>query len=211
MIDSNNHIISRSLFAGICIGVGGFTFLSTANPIVGAILFSTGLLACSVLNLNLFTDKSGFLSDSKDLRRLILVLLLNLFAAFVFGLITRFFESSLSSAANSVLTVQLNTGYFQCILRSTITGFLMTLAICREPRQNTNYSSIIIIILCALAAMYLGGFHCILETFYYGASTMFYDNIGDLLLRLLITVVFNFIGCSLYNLFIHRSFIHNPE
>lgn len=210
MIDSNNHIISRSLFAGICISVGGFTFLSSASPIVGAILFSTGLLACSVLNLNLFTDKSGFLSDSKDLRRLILVLLLNLFAAFVFGLITRFFETSVSSAANSVLTAQFNTGYFPCIIRSTITGFLMTLAMCREPRQNTNYNSIIII-LCAFAAMYLGGFHCILESFYYGASTVFYDNIGDLLLRLLIIVVFNFIGCSLYNLFIHRSFIHNPE
>ena len=210
MIDSNNHIISRSLFAGICVGVGGFTFLSAANPIVGAILFSIGLLACSVLNLNLFTDKSGFLSDSKDLRRLILVLLLNLFAAFVFGLITRFFETSLSSAANSALTAQLNTGYTESIIRSTITGFLMTLAIFRDHRQNTNYNSIIII-LCAFAAMYLGGFHCILESFYYGASTVFYDNIGDLLLRFLITVVFNFIGCSLYNLSIHRSFIYNPE
>ena len=210
MIDSNNHIISRSLFAGICIGVGGFTFLSSASPIVGAILFSTGLLACSLLNLNLFTDKSGFLSDSKDFRRLVLVLLLNLFSAYALGILTRFFETPLSSAANSVLTAQLSTGYFQCVIRSTITGFLMTLAVCRGPRQDTNYNNIIII-LCAFAVMYLGGFHCILESFYYGASTVFYDNIGDLLLRLLTIVVFNFIGCNLYNLFIHRSFIRNPE
>lgn len=210
MIDSNNHVVSRSLFAGIVIGIGGFAFLSAANHVVGAILFSIGLLACSMLNLNMFTDKSGFLQDTKDFRRLILVLLLNLFAAFMFGLLARFFDTSISTAADGILIARLNTEYLPCIIRSIIIGFLMTLAMCKEQNTHSNDNHIITI-LCAFAAMYLGGFHCILESFYYGASTTFYDNIGDLLLRLLFIVVFNFIGCNLYNLFIHRSAIHNPE
>lgn len=210
MIDPNNHVVSRSLFAGIAIGIGGYLFLSCYNAILGSILFSSGLLSCVITGSPLFTCKSGFISDTTDFRRLILVLLLNLFAAFMFGLLARFFDTSISTAADGILIARLNTEYFPCIIRSIIIGFLMTLAMCQEQntRGNDNH---IITILCAFATMYLGGFHCILESFYYGASTTFYDNIGDLLLRLLIIVVFNFIGCNLYNLFIHRSAIHNPE
>ena len=43
MIDPNNHVISKSLFAGMSIGIAGYIYLST-NAILGTILFSVGLL-----------------------------------------------------------------------------------------------------------------------------------------------------------------------
>ena len=63
------HIFSKSLLAGIAIGVGGFIFLSCANKFIGAFLFAVGLASCVVFKLNLITGKSGFASDKNDLKR----------------------------------------------------------------------------------------------------------------------------------------------
>ena len=71
-----DNIISKSLLAGVSIAIAGFIFASCANPVIGAILFSVGLLSVCIFELNLFTGKSGFLSDGQDFRRLLLVLIL---------------------------------------------------------------------------------------------------------------------------------------
>lgn len=50
-----DNIISKSLLAGVSIAIAGFIFVSCANPVIGAILFSLGLLGCVMFDLNLFT------------------------------------------------------------------------------------------------------------------------------------------------------------
>lgn len=208
MIDPNNHVMSRSLFAGIAIGVGGYLFLSCSNPILGAILFSAGLISVCIFKGNLFTGKSGFISDTQDFRRLILVLLLNVFAAFMFGLITRLLNPSIASAADGILIARMNTDYMPYIVKSIITGFLMTLAIESESKPNANH---LILILCVVGFISAGCLHCIADSFYYGASTTLYENPGSLIIRLLVVILFNFVGCNLYNLIVNRSFIHKSE
>ena len=208
MIDPGNHIISRSLFAGIAIGIGGYLFLSTPNPILGSVLFSMGLCSIVIFKANLFTGKSAFISDKQDFRRLILVLLLNVFAAYMFGLIVRLLNPSIVESANNVLAVRLNTDYLPYIIKSIITGFLMTLAIESENRQNTNH---LILILCVVGFISAGCLHCIADSFYYGASTSLYESPCSFILRLLIVILFNFVGCNLYNLVVNRSFIHKSE
>lgn len=208
MIDPNNHVVSRSLFAGIAIGIGGYLFLSCSNAILGSILFSAGLLSVCIFKCNLFTGKSGFISDTQDFRRLILVLLLNVFAAFMFGLISKLLNPSIANAADGVLIARLNTDYLLYIIKSIITGFLMTLAIESESKPNANH---LVLILCVVGFISAGCLHCIADSFYYGASTMLYDNPIDLVLRLLVVILFNFVGCNLYNLVVNRSVIHKYE
>jgi len=208
MIDPNNHIISKSLFAGIAIGVGGYLFLSCSNAILGSILFSAGLLSVCIFKCNLFTGKSGLISDTQDLRRLVLVLLLNVFAAFVFGLTSRILNPSIADAADGILIARMNTDYLPYIIKSIITGFLMTLAIESESKPNANH---LVLILCVVGFISAGCLHCIADSFYYGAGTRFYENSGSLLLRLLVVILFNFVGCNLYNLVVNRSIIHKSE
>ena len=205
MIDPNNHVISKSLFAGVSIGIGGYLFLSCYNTILGSILgtilFSVGLLSCVITCSPLFTGKSGFISDTQDFRRLILVLLLNVYAAFTFGLIVRLLNPQIVNAANDILISRLNTDYLSYIIKSIVTGFLMTLAIESESKPNSNH---LVLILCIVGFISAGCFHCIADSFYYGASTVLY-------LRLFVVIIFNFVGCNLYNLFVNRSFIHKSE
>lgn len=212
MIDPNNHVVSKSLFAGVSIGIGGYLFLSCYNTILGSILgtilFSVGLLSCVITCSPLFTGKSGFISDTQDFRRLILVLLLNVYAAFTFGLIARLLNPQIVNAANDILISRMSTDYLSYIIKSIVTGFLMTLAIESESKHNANH---LVLILCIVAFISSGCFHCIADSFYYGASTMLYKDPSSFILRLFVVIIFNFVGCNLYNLFVSRSFIHKTE
>lgn len=198
-----DNIVSKSLFAGLSISIAGYIYLSTSNAILGAIVFSVGLLSCVITSSPLFTGKSGFLSDSKDARRLILVLLLNMFAAFLCGIIFRTLDSTIISHADTIVSSRLHTDLTAFTIRSLITGFLMTLAI-ESERSRGNH---IVLILSVTAFILSGCFHCIADAFYYSASSVAYSNVGSTLIRLLLTIVFNFIGCVMYNLFVDKSII----
>ena len=199
------HCVSKSILAPICICFGGFIFLTCTNTIIGAIAFALILLLLHSLKLNCFTDKCGFLVDTQDMRRLVLVLCLNISVAFTFGLIIRLLSSSVANSADGILIARMNTDIFLYIIKSVIAGFLMMYAVYTESKQTSNH---ILFLACAFIVVFTGCMHCIIEAFYYGASTLFYDNLGVLLLKLFIAVFFNFIGCNLYNLFVHKSFIH---
>lgn len=201
-----DNIISKSLLAGITISIGGFIFLSCANPILGSLLFSVGLISCVIFNLNLFTGKSGFVSDKSDFRRLLLVLILNLFAACIFGVIASLLDQNIQVTANQLVSIRLNTSLSVFIIKSLITGFLMTLAIESEKNNSTH----LILILSVLAFISAGCYHCIADMFYYSASSLAINNFASVLFRMLITITFNFIGCCLYTLFINKSFVNKP-
>lgn len=203
MIDPVDHVISRSLLAGVVVGIGGYLYLLNHDHIIGSALASICFLSCSVLNLNLFTNKSGFLSDLMDFRRLILVLILNVIAAFLFGLISRFLNQSIVSIADKMVLSHLSSDYFICIMMSLITGFLITLS----TKFDNLRSGYLLHVAYVFSFLAIGGFHCVLDSFYYGASSVFYDNIWGLTSRLLVVILFNFIGCNLYNLFVNKSFI----
>lgn len=196
--------VSKSLFAGLSISIAGYIYLSTSNAILGAMLFSVGLLSCVITDSPLFTGKSGFLSDGQDFRRLLLVLILNIFAAMIVGVTIRLADSSIISAVDQLVNNRLNTDLSIIIIRSIITGFLMTLAIESETKTNNH-----IVLIFAVTAFILSGcYHCIADAFYYSVSSLTIANIGSVLARLSLTILFNFIGCVVYNLFVNKSIIH---
>ena len=53
------------IIAGICIGIGGIVYLSSDNSVVGAFLFSIGLLSILYFRLQLFTGKIGYIFINK--------------------------------------------------------------------------------------------------------------------------------------------------
>ena len=198
-----DRCISKSLLAGIVIGIGGFLYLTSSNTILGSILLAAVLVGISVLNLNLFTDKSGFISDSQDARRLILVLCLNMVTSFIFGLTIKYMHSGISKSADTILFTQLNTDLLSIIIKSLAAGFLFTLAV-----ESHNKNKHILSLLFFMGFIVTGCTHCILAVFYYGASNMFYNDVGWFMLQLLLIVLFNFIGSVLYNLFVNKSIIY---
>lgn len=196
-----DNIVSKSIFAGISVSVGAYLFLLNGNPILGCLLLSLGWIICEKLDGNLFTSKSCYVSESTEFRRLFLVLLLNIASAFLFGLLIRFLNSDITEYANAVIAFHLEIPITSVIVGATILGFLMPL-IC-DSIKHDNY---LVTLVCALGFMIVP-YHCIIESFYYGASIFIYDNILLSLAYLLTMTVFNFVGCNLYNIIVNKSLI----
>ena len=79
--------ISKSILAGLLISLGAVAFLTADNKIIGALLFSIGLTAVILLEANLYTGKIGYVNNKTKLFDAVSILILNLLAASICGLI----------------------------------------------------------------------------------------------------------------------------
>ena len=80
-------MIRKSIGAALLISLGDFALLKLGNPI-GPIIFALGLLGVCYMGQNLFTGKCGFLIEDKiKLEDLLIILVVNLAAGYLFGLL----------------------------------------------------------------------------------------------------------------------------
>lgn len=204
---STEHIISKSLLGGIAIGLGCYISLLNTNPIVSSFLFSFGFLLCYIFDLNLFTNKFNDITRPNDFRRLFLILILNIFAVVITGIIIRFLDSDITQPSNTYfLENKYDISYLSIIIKSFITGLIFVIPF--ELNKYNNQNNYTAIILCSMAIYLFGCFHVIADLFYYSVCSISTNNIGFVLLTVLITLIFNFIGGNVINVFINKSLMH---
>ena len=86
--------LRSSIFAGIAIGTAGFGFLAsgvqaqTYGSLVGAVMFSFGLLTVVGYKLRLYTGTAGFIKKN-EVGTLFLILLGNIIGCFCASLLSR--------------------------------------------------------------------------------------------------------------------------
>ena len=145
--------LKKSILAGIMIGLGVAIKTLTENPILGAFLFSLGLLSVFELQLNLFTGKIGFSTFSaKDL---IIIFLGNAIGM----LITIALFSTIPSyipALQQASLVKFSKPWYQILSMGIVCGMLIHTA----TRAKTNK---IITILCIMVFILAGAEHCIAD------------------------------------------------
>ena len=66
----------NSVWAGIMIAIGSAVYINCSNKIIGAILFSVGLITIMQLKFNLFTGKIGFVRNRRDILYAFIILIL---------------------------------------------------------------------------------------------------------------------------------------
>jgi len=92
-------LLKKSAAAALLIALGDYVLLKLGNPL-GPFLFALGLLGVCYLGTNLFTGKCGFLFEDKlDPLDLIIILLANLLAGWLFGLFFSLLDPEVASAA----------------------------------------------------------------------------------------------------------------
>ncbi len=174
--------ILKSILAGALISTAGVIYLNCPNKIVGAFLFSVGLLGVFLLDANLFTGKIGYVNSKKTILDSMLFLVINLVTAFLIGLLYRLYKGEVSTAFDSRMVKQ----WYQLLLDGIGCGALIYIA----TESYKQMKSIIIPIIC-VAGFILAGFeHSIADAFYFGASSLSWEG----LLYLLIVIVGNAIG-----------------
>lgn len=120
-------LVRKSIAAALLIGLGDYVLLKLGQPL-GPFLFSFGLLGVCVLGADLFTGKCGFLIEDKiKPLHLLTILLVNLIAGYLFGLLFSACDASVvTAAAEKVASWDFSWSFF---VRSMLCGVIMYLAV----------------------------------------------------------------------------------
>ena len=186
--------LTLAILAGICIGLGGTVYLSVDNPVVGAALFSLGLLTILGYGFNLFTGKVGYILDNNPsyLSSLMLIWLGNLIGTSliaVFLSFTRVYEK-LYAKVEPIVNTKLDDNIISVLLLAIGCGICMFIAVDQYKKRSSTIRALFVIfpvmvfILCSFE-------HCVANMFYFvlaGSFTL------KTLIYLLVMTVGNTIG-----------------
>lgn len=193
---NNIFQISRSAFlAGFCVGIAGLGYLAEKS-IIGAVMFSFGLLTVVHYKLKLYTGTAGFIMKG-ELCQLLLILVCNIFGTLAAALMLRCSPMNLQSVAQGILVGRLSTGPIACGALAIGCGFIMTTSVqfARQGKMLPLLFGVPLFITCGFP-------HCMADAFYYlSAPTNFLlEHSLEILPIYLCIVLGNFLGCNLYRL-----------
>lgn len=199
--------LRSAIFAGIYIGTAGFGFLASGiqsevyGSLVGAVLFSLGLMAVVGYKLKLYTGTAGFINKN-EIGQLFLILLGNIIGCLCLGILSRISPMDIQSAAQKVLELRLKTGALRCGLLGIPCGLLMTTAVTFARKGN------MLPLLFAVPLFIVCGFtHCVADAFYYCAVPVAFLKAHALqVLGVYVCIVLgNLIGCNLYRIVLAKD------
>ena len=122
----------KSVYSGLCIGLGGTAFLSCDNKILGSFLFGLGLFTILNFGFNLFTGKVGYFVNKRAnyWGFLAIVWLGNFTGTFLFAKMmaaTRY-GAALQAKANTLCTIKDGDSPISLLVLGIFCGMLMFIA-----------------------------------------------------------------------------------
>lgn len=196
----------KSIFAGIMIGIAGTVYLRVDNNIVGAFLFSIGLLVICMYGMNLYTGKIGYVLINKlnYIYELLITILGNFIGTFLVArlvLLTRF--KSVSDKAVDLVNLKLSDNLLSIFILAMLCGILMYIAVNNYKKINNEIGKYSCIFMCVMVF--------ILSGFEHSIANMYYISVANLLslkslLYILIMILGNSVGSILIALYYNRFY-----
>lgn len=172
--------IYKSILAGMAIALGCWMYLAAPNTIVGAFLFSCGLLTVRLYKLNLFTGKIQFMVTNQYPWYFYLIVLLgNIIGVSLMALLAH------NNASATIATAKLSQSIWEATAKGIGCGMLMSIA-------TYDKSPLWMCFPCVMGFI-LGGFnHCIADAYYMIAA-------GAIGFPLLGTIIGNIFGGVIFS------------
>ena len=191
-----------SILSGIAVAIAGWGYLAFPN-IIGAVLFSFGLLTVVNYKLKLYTGTAGFVPLRYDdgrsrwlkaIGELLFILAGNIFGCLLVSLLTRMSPIELGESRLTIGPVRAGLLAIGC-------GFIMTTVVtfAREGKPLALLFGVPLFINCGFP-------HCLADAFYYMTVPLEYTSAHWVNIALLYPclVVGNFIGCNLYRFVVSK-------
>ncbi|MBR5593660.1 MAG: formate/nitrite transporter family protein [Bacteroidaceae bacterium] len=198
-----NNTFRSSILAGIAVGIAGWGYLAYKD-IIGAVLFSFGLLTVVNYKLKLYTGTAGFVPLRYDdgssrwlkaIGELLFILFGNVMGCMLVALFARLSPLELGASAQAILEGRLAIGPVRAGLLAIGCGFIMTTVVtfAREGKPLVLLFGVPLFINCGFP-------HCLADAFYYMATPVAYtdEHLLEVLVLYPCLVAGNFIGCNLY-------------
>lgn len=194
-----------AILSGIAVAIAGWGYLAYPN-IIGAVLFSFGLLTVVNYKLKLYTGTAGFIPLRYEdggsrwlsaIGELLFILLANITGCLLVSLLTRLSPIELGESAQKILESRLAIGPVRAGFLAIGCGFIMTTVVtfAREGKPLTLLLGVPLFINCGFP-------HCLADAFYYLTVPTNYTvaHIAEIAVLYPCLVIGNFIGCNLYRL-----------
>jgi len=194
------HNFITAILSGLCISLGCVAFLKVGG-IVGACLFTFGLLTVVHYGWRLYTGTAGFVgfSDFREsfgsLLFLVWVFIGNLIGCYLTNLSLADTVPILAENASKIVDGRLSTGPLGCMMLAMMCGFIMTTAVEFGKRK------MFLPLLFGVPLFIMSGFaHSVADTFYFisASGIEFLWSDASLLQVYLMEILGNFIGCNLW-------------
>lgn len=184
------ELIKKSIGASFFISLGNFALLKLGNHI-GPIIFALGLLGVCYMGQNLFTGKCGFIFEDKiKWSDLLIILIVNLIAGYLFGVIYSYTDPELIKvASDKVATWSFSLPF---LLKGILCGTIMYIAV-----KMYRIGSPLGIIYGIPLFIFCGFQHCIANIITLGVAKTFSSSI-------FLAIIGNFLG-SLFIWFISKD------
>lgn len=185
--------LRSAVMAGVCVGLAGFGYLAEKS-IIGAVVFSFGLLAVVAYRLKLYTGTAGFFRRG-EFGQLMLILLGNIAGCLLVALLARCSPMPLQQTAQTILEGRLANGPLFGALLAVGCGFIMTTVVTFARKGN------VLPLLFGIPLFINCGFpHCVADAFYYLCVPVEFLHANMLAVTIFyLSIVFgNFVGCNLY-------------
>lgn len=179
----------NSILAGFLIGIGGVAYLSLESHIIGAILFSFGLITIIARQYNLYTGKIGYLNTIKEIPSMLIILLGNFIGVILLGILA--VNTNLS--ADDICINKLSKSYLQVFFQAILCGFLMYFGVDTTNKTNNPLYAVFAVTIFILT----GAEHCIANVFYFTVYNKWSWNI-------IIFILINIIGNSVGSILLHK-------
>ena len=192
--------VTSGISAGVIIGIATTMYIVCPNKIVGAFLFSFGLMAICILRQTLYTGVIGYVFIKQT--GILYGLLGNALGVCGFSLLIRAYSQEIHTASNTILVNKLEGLPMKMVISAIICGRVMFIAV--EIFKKTDDS--VLGIITAVPCFIICGFdHCIVNMYHLAMANSWYEFIiGTMVVSL--SLIGNSIGAMLMFLLLRKRF-----
>lgn len=184
----------NAVLSGLFIGIGGTIYLACPSSIVGAFLFTIGLMMIVCYGFNLYTGAVGYLVNHKSdffayLLKLVVIWAGNFAGCYAVGMAVRMTRTfgKLESKISVVCADKLNDSPLSLLILSIFCGLLMYMAVETYRREELppifRFGGLF---LCVSVFIMSGFEHCIADIYYFSLGNVWSWN--TLAVTLLLTL-----------------------
>ncbi len=186
-------LLIKAILAGVCISIASTIYLQIGG-VLGAALFSIGLLLILNMQFKLFTGTIGYISNISDLKDNIIILYGNLIGCFVSIYIS-------PTIAQALVIKKLSLPLLLVFYKAIICGGLIYIAVSCFKNKKAYMVPI-----CVVAFILYGAEHCIADFCFMVAARIYSIKF------LIVTILGNSIGAILlHKLTDYPRWIENKE
>lgn len=179
----------KDFLSGILISLGAFVYLNVGG-IVGAILFSFGIISIVKLNIRLYTGVAG--TDIKFTDKCF-VLVKNILGALFASVFLYFISSdSVISTAQSIALAKVSSSWYVTLIKAIFCGVIVDISVFLSKKENS-----VVPLLLGIPLFILSGFnHSIADVTYLILGATSESTSWNMFLYYIICIIGNYIGCN---------------